>query len=211
MEKEKNAFLRAIIVIAIIAILAILLDSFPYVKTILLALFLLTVFYYRRAQLAVIPAETKKTLGFDDRLIFFPFYGVFLIVCAFDFFTKPLDIPIALLGGFLFVVGIYIYSKSIKELGKFFSTGIEIKKGHRLITTGPYRFVRHPAYFGGLIFMAGVAIAANSYWGIILYALITVPWYALRIHAEEKMLEEEFGKAFEEYKKKTKIIIPKIF
>src|SRR3989344_4438513 len=107
MEKEKNVFLRAIIVIAIIAILAILLDFFPYVKTILLVLFIFTVFYYRRAQLAVIPAETKKTLGFDDRLFFFPLYGVFLIVCAFDFFTEPLNIPLAVLGGFLFVVGIY--------------------------------------------------------------------------------------------------------
>ena len=211
MEKRKNVFLRATMATAIIAILAILLDSFPYIKTILLVLFIFTVFYYRRTQLAVVPAPTKKTLGFDDRLIFFPLYGVFLIVCAFDFFTKPLNIPIALLGGFLFVVGIYIYSKSINELGKFFSTGIEIKQGHKLVQTGPYKYVRHPAYFGGLIFMAGVAIASNSFWGIILFALITVPWYALRIHAEEKMLSEEFGKEFEEYKKKTKIIIPKIF
>jgi protein-S-isoprenylcysteine O-methyltransferase Ste14 len=211
MEKRKFFFvLGAIIALAIMAFFTMLFDSKPFIKTIFTALVFLAVIYYRRAQLAVFPAETKSREGFDDRLVFFPAYFIFLMVCAYDFWVNPINIPITLFGGLLFIIGIYIYSKSTRELGKFFSTAIEIKQKHELIQTGPYKFVRHPAYFGGLLFMAGLAIGANSLLGFLIFAIVTIPWYAWRIKKEERTLKKEFGKEFEEYKKKTKLLIPKL-
>jgi protein-S-isoprenylcysteine O-methyltransferase Ste14 len=203
--------IRAIIAVLIVAFFAMLFDSFPYLKTIFTAIVFGLSIYYRSSQLAAPPAKTKFTEKFDDRTIFFPVYFVFIIICAYDFWANPLNLPMAILGGILFLPGIYIYSKSAGELGKFFSTAIELKQNHKLVQTGTYAFVRHPAYFGGLLFMAGLAIGANSLLGFLLFVVITVPWYALRIGKEEKLLEKEFGKTFLEYKKKTKLLIPKIF
>ncbi|MDD5162626.1 MAG: isoprenylcysteine carboxylmethyltransferase family protein [Candidatus ainarchaeum sp.] len=202
--------IRAIMAIVLIIFFAALFDSYPYLKAFFIALFFLVVIYYRRSQLANISAFTKKANGFDDRKILIPFYTIFLVFCAYDFLSQPMNLPITIFGGIVFTIGIYIYSNSVKKLGKFFSTAVEIKEKHRLIQNGPYKHVRHPAYFGSLLFLGGLAIAANSLIAGIIYLILLLPWFAWRISSEEKMLEKEFGKTFLEYKKKTKILIPKL-
>ena len=212
MKKTKIPFwARLLLAIALIAFIAVLFDSWPYVKSFFLVLFFLVVIYYRKAQLANVSAFTKKTIGFDDRKVLVPIYTVFLFACAYDFLSMPLNLPITVFGGIVFTIGIYIYAQSVQALGKNFSTAVEIKKNHELIQSGPYRHIRHPCYFGSLLFFGGLAIAANSLLACLVYLIVLLPWFAWRIKSEEKMMEKEFGKKYLDYKKKTNMLIPKVF
>jgi protein-S-isoprenylcysteine O-methyltransferase Ste14 len=114
------------------------------------------------------------------------------------------------IGMSLMFMGEAIRQWSYYSLGKFFTGPLVIMKDHKLIIKGPYRFVRHPAYFGGLIIMLGLGIAVQS-WAAGLACLATISLaYSYRIFLEERALRKEFGKLYAEYSRKTPMIIPLI-
>ncbi|MDK1377045.1 MULTISPECIES: isoprenylcysteine carboxylmethyltransferase family protein [unclassified Sinorhizobium] len=64
---------------------------------------------------------------------------------------------------------------------------VQRERGQRVVTTGPYRYVRHPLYGGGLLYVAGMSLLLGSWWGlvaVVLFALLL----AVRIGIEEKVL-----------------------
>lgn len=63
--------------------------------------------------------------------------------------------PSFLVGLALIVAGASIRYKCYNEMGKLFTFEVSLRKGHKLITTGPYSVVRHPGYTGGFLAMAG--------------------------------------------------------
>ena len=70
------------------------------------------------------------------------------------------------------------------------------------ITKGVYRFSRHPAYFGGLLFFLGVGIASAS-WVVILFALVWIVIWIKVIPAEKSSLLEKYGDSYREYMNRT--------
>jgi protein-S-isoprenylcysteine O-methyltransferase Ste14 len=95
-------------------------------------------------------------------------------------------------------------------LGSNWSFRPEIKRGHKLVTTGPYAFVRHPMYTGLSFMGIGLAMISGS---IIAYlsALAMITVLALRIGIEERLLEKQFGDEYRQYQLKTKRLIPFLF
>ena len=87
---------------------------------------------------------------------------------------------------------------------------IEVEKGQKAITTGPYAIVRHPMYLGVLLMYLFTPLALGSYWAIIFF-LPLVPLIVFRLlNEEEVMLRELLG--YEEYCKKTRYhLIPFIW
>jgi protein-S-isoprenylcysteine O-methyltransferase len=81
---------------------------------------------------------------------------------------------------------------AIHCLGKFFSTTVQIKKDHKVITKGPYRYLRHPSYTGAYMAMAGCAFFLGSVMGMIILTMGMLFVYRLRIEAEEKTLLQNF-------------------
>jgi len=77
-----------------------------------------------------------------------------------------------------------------------------------LVTTGPYRYCRNPMVFGALSFYLSIAVFHFSIMGI--GALLIMRWLIVHyiIRSEEKRLEEEFGKAFIDYCRKTNVLVP---
>jgi protein-S-isoprenylcysteine O-methyltransferase Ste14 len=81
-------------------------------------------------------------------------------------------------------------------------------QGTGLVTTGPYRFVRHPIYLGLSLLAMGEALAFSSWPAVVLVFFAIVPTFAWRARAEEKLLSRTFGERYAVYRQRTKMIIP---
>ena len=106
------------------------------------------------------------------------------------------------------VASLWMMAAAVRVLGKQWSLQARVLEGHALIQSGPYRFVRHPIYTGmlGMIIVAGLAW---SHWiGFIIAILFVAIGTAIRIRSEEKLLREQFGAAFDDYKRKVPAVIP---
>ena len=79
-----------------------------------------------------------------------------------------------------------------------------------LMTGGPYRICRNPMLLGVFIFYTGLVICLWSWQALVIF-IAYMAIMMVQVSREEKRLEEDFGEAYREYKKKTKKIIPFIF
>ena len=109
-----------------------------------------------------------------------------------------------LAGYIIFVCGVVLILISIWYIG--FSTFFQ-EQGSKLIQRGPYRYVRHPIYSGGIIGATGLCFAASS---ILLYIYLVTLIIMLRIIAkkEEAELHERFGMIYKNYLDATGMFIP---
>lgn len=85
------------------------------------------------------------------------------------------------------------------ELGRAFSVKA---KATKLVTTGVYSRIRNPIYFFGALMILGIIIWAERPWWLVFLAVL-IPLQITRIRQEEKLLEEKFGEAYLDYKRKT--------
>jgi protein-S-isoprenylcysteine O-methyltransferase Ste14 len=118
---------------------------------------------------------------------------------------------IALAGLALLVLGIIIRWTAIRDLGKYFTSTVRIKDDHRLIRTGMYEHLRHPAYTGALVAHLGLGMAFANWCSL---ALSSIPFFVAaiyRMHVEEQVLAAEFGQEYLDYARSTKRLIPKVY
>ncbi len=69
----------------------------------------------------------------------------------------------------------------------FASRTVQVEEGQKVISTGPYRLVRHPMYFGGVLMLFFTPLALGSWWALPGFLLV-IPLIVLRLLNEEKML-----------------------
>ncbi len=113
-------------------------------------------------------------------------------------------------GVVLFAIGGALRIWPVFVLGNRFSGLVAIQPGHTLVTTNIYRFIRNPSYLGLLINMVGWALAFRSAVGLLLTAVLVPPLVA-RMHAEERLLQSEFGEEYAAYRARTWRLIPGIY
>jgi len=84
------------------------------------------------------------------------------------------------------------------HLGRYWSGIITLKEGHKVITTGPYGWVRHPIYTGWLAAMLGSAIIAGTLDGFLGFELVVLA-FVIKLHREERLLTAELGEEYRQY------------
>jgi len=109
-----------------------------------------------------------------------------------------------LLGG----LGLYVIAR--RALGELFSEVVRIIPEHKLVTTGPYRLIRHPIYLGEIFFGLSIPMILGSLYGFIIM-LAPIPMLIYRIRIEEKTFVSRFGQEYLDYASKTKKLIPYIY
>jgi len=93
------------------------------------------------------------------------------------------------------------------HLGKNWSGTVTLKSDHELIRSGPYRFVRHPIYSGGLLAMAGTVVARGELRGLLgVLIMFATMWWKLR--REERWMGEAFGGEYAKYRSEVYALIP---
>ncbi len=122
----------------------------------------------------------------------------------------PRDGLVAWIGIALFALGIAVNIWAMATLRSEYTVRLSVQEDHRLVTTGPYRIVRHPGYFGFVLAMPGMGLALGSL-AMLAFGVAIVAWIVSRIREEEGMLVEQFGDAYRAYQRRTKRLIPFVY
>ncbi|HML11438.1 MAG TPA: isoprenylcysteine carboxylmethyltransferase family protein [Stellaceae bacterium] len=96
------------------------------------------------------------------------------------------------------------------HLGRNWSGEVMVKKGHSLITSGPYRWVRHPIYSGMTVALVGTALASGAPYGFIGLGLILFG-FLVRVRQEEALMGETFPADYAVYSARTARLIPGLY
>jgi len=94
-------------------------------------------------------------------------------------------------------------------IGNNISPSHTTRESHQLITTGPYRFIRHPLYTFGMLAWMGVGLMALMWW-IFAALFIMCTILAWRTRKEEQQLIDQFGQAYRDYMARTGRYFPKV-
>ena len=94
-------------------------------------------------------------------------------------------------------------------LGRNWSSIPTIKEQHQLIRGGPYRFVRHPIYSGIELAMAGTFLANGKVRGALAVVVLYIGW-VIKSRMEEEFMVRTFGAEYEEYRRTTGALFPRI-
>ncbi len=115
---------------------------------------------------------------------------------------------LAAVGSLLAVVGGALVLRSRIELGPSWSLVPRADPARGLVTTGPYRVVRHPIYLAFTLLATGEALAFDSWPALLIVPFGIVPSLAWRARAEERLLSRTFGEPYAAYRQRTRMMIP---
>jgi len=173
---------------------------------------LLQLYYFQNfdADRKILNAQKKKRM-----FLYLLFAGIqvipFVYIFSIDFgatdyhFWKWLALPVFL----LFLFCLWLFVKGMTDLGRWWVPGQELKEDLELVTTGAYRYVRHPMYLALLgLAICQVFMIQNWIAGPASLFLVT-PFCIFQIRREERLLVRYFGEAYTEYCKKTGRLWPK--
>jgi len=107
------------------------------------------------------------------------------------------------LGLLAFIAGSALRMWSFRVADGSFKAQIAVAEKQRLATTGPYAWVRHPAYLGVIIAYAGIAGIFSSSIGIAALLALVMPALIIRLLKEEKILAASFGEEWQHYTSQT--------
>jgi protein-S-isoprenylcysteine O-methyltransferase Ste14 len=105
-------------------------------------------------------------------------------------------------------LGLALRLWAILTLGAFFRRTVHLQEGHRMITTGPYRIVRNPAYLGSLLTLVGVGLGLGNGLSVAILAVAGLVGFGQRIRVEDAALGALFGAAHAAYRKRKAALIP---
>jgi protein-S-isoprenylcysteine O-methyltransferase Ste14 len=121
--------------------------------------------------------------------------------------TFPFDSLFQILGLLMLVSGVLLFSWSILARGEH-AVSWDMPEDHKLVTWGPYKYVRHPSYLSYFLLISGFFLAWLSL--LTLPCFAAIPGYFLSVETEEKMLIERFGDKYRLYQKRTGKFIPRV-
>ncbi|AZO42835.1 isoprenylcysteine carboxylmethyltransferase family protein [Mesorhizobium sp. M7D.F.Ca.US.005.01.1.1] len=118
----------------------------------------------------------------------------------------PVNAALSSIGVMVTAAGMAFLVWARQSLGSNWSQIVSAKQGHELVTSGPYRYVRHPMYSGGLVACIGSAIVAGD--GFVFLLILLGSIFLWRVGAEDRLLAQQFPAEFPGYARRTKALIP---
>ncbi|MBL4892533.1 MAG: isoprenylcysteine carboxylmethyltransferase family protein [Rhizobiaceae bacterium] len=127
---------------------------------------------------------------------------------VFDYSANP---AVIIIGAFMIMAALRLFRLTHKALGAMWSHSLDLREGHKLVTQGIYKNVRHPMYSAFWLWALAQAFLIPNWFvgfaGLVGFGTL----YFLRIGQEEAMMMEEFGDEYLHYCQRTKQIIPGIY
>jgi protein-S-isoprenylcysteine O-methyltransferase Ste14 len=127
-----------------------------------------------------------------------------------DFANYTLPAWAGWLGALILAAGLFIFWRAHADLGLNWSPSLEIREKHELITRGIYGMIRHPMYASQWLVAIAQPLLLHNWIAGLLNLLVFIPFYFLRVKAEEQMMLDSFGTQYREYMERTGGVLPKM-
>jgi protein-S-isoprenylcysteine O-methyltransferase Ste14 len=109
-----------------------------------------------------------------------------------------------------FVLAAILSWTGARALGRQWRMDAGLTADHQLVTTGAYRFVRHPIYASMFCVLCATGFLFTPWWLFVPAIIFFVAGTEIRVHIEEKLLASQFGEQFVEFKRRVPAYIPLI-
>jgi protein-S-isoprenylcysteine O-methyltransferase len=109
------------------------------------------------------------------------------------------------------VAGALFRAWAVAVLGRFFTWHVRVQEGQNVISSGPYRFVRHPSYTGAWFLWVCALLLINAWIAAALAGLLLLIAFARRIGYEETLMLQAFGDEYRAYGLKVKRLVPLVW
>lgn len=109
------------------------------------------------------------------------------------------------------VASVWMVNSAVRFLGKQWAVAARLVEGHKLVTDGPYRWVRNPIYTGMFGMMVATGLAVTRWQGLLAAIFVFLIGTYLRVRVEERLLRGQFGSEFDEYTRRVPAVIPGIW
>ena len=168
--------------------------------------------FWRSTQQGKVASEERSDRSF---WLILPGFLLVFFASPLEFLYFPSFLPrspwLQAAGGCLFVLGVALRNWTRRHLRIQYSGHLEVQVEHRLVQSGPYRFIRHPGYTGFLAMALGIALGYSSLAGILAVPAVLLPGLVYRIKVEEKLLVGRFGEEYTRYASRTWRLMPGIW
>jgi protein-S-isoprenylcysteine O-methyltransferase Ste14 len=162
------------------------------------------------------PIIQRGQKGWDKLLlsVFFLLYLLWLVLIAFDakrFAWSAVPVWLEVVGGMLICVTFYVMWLVTRE-NSFAAPVVKVQKerGHKVVSTGPYAFVRHPMYGGIIPLFIGTPLLLGSWWGL-LFSVVLLLLLAIRAVLEERTLMAELD-GYADYARRVRYrLVPRLW
>ena len=136
-----------------------------------------------------------------------------LWVCTplFAIAEYPLNPAVFAAGVIVAASSLWLFRRSHIELGRNWSVSLDLREGHQLVTSGLYRYVRHPMYTSIFLYALGQALVVPNWIAGPANLAAFFVLFAARVQSEEQMMADKFGDQYRNYLAKTKRLIPGIW
>lgn len=168
--------------------------------------------YARAARALPVRAHRRRT---TETLLLVPVSIGLMILPLVSVFSSwldhyEMDLPLwaRVLGLIGFAGAVATHGWTHKELAANWSPVLEIREDHCLVTTGPYRLVRHPMYAGFLLWAWSQGFALSNWLVLVAGVASFALMYLARVRHEEALLREAFGAEYNAYVSRTGRLFP---
>jgi protein-S-isoprenylcysteine O-methyltransferase len=111
----------------------------------------------------------------------------------------------------LYAVGLALRWWAIIYLGRFFTVNVTVATDHRVVDSGPYRYIRHPSYTGGLVAFLGLSLCLSNAFSILIIMIPIFLAFRKRMDIEESVLTKALEPSYRDYVRRTKRLIPFVY
>jgi protein-S-isoprenylcysteine O-methyltransferase Ste14 len=119
--------------------------------------------------------------------------------------------PLFVLGLLMMAAGLVVRLWAILTLGRYFTVDVRVHDGQTVVDRGPYRWVRHPAYTGLLVFVVGLGVALTNWASLLVLALLPAVGLLVRIRSEERALLAGLGDDYRRFAATRRRLFPGIW
>lgn len=135
---------------------------------------------------------------------------IYSVTSWLGFANYHLPVGLGWLGVFLLACAVFLFGRAHTDLKSNWSPSLEIYQRHTLITSGIYGYIRHPMYTSQWVMVVAQILLIQNWLAGPAGLLVFIPFYFLRVRAEESMMLDTFGEQYRQYLQKTGSVIPKL-